>query len=59
MLPDHDHFRDSVSPDDAEPVACEIISPIPAGLRRIPDRETGLNSAPVPYHPAEQARGTT
>jgi hypothetical protein len=21
MLPDHDHFRDSVSPDDAEPVA--------------------------------------
>jgi hypothetical protein len=59
MLPDHDHFRDSVSPDDAEPVVREIISPIPAGLRRIPDRETGLNSAPVPYHPAEQARGTT
>ena len=58
MLPDHDYFSDSVSPDDAEPVVREIISPIPAGLRRIPDRETGLNFAPVPYHPAEQARGT-
>ena len=59
MLPDHDHFRDSVSPDDAEPVVREIISPIPAGLRRITDPETGLNFAPVPNHPAEQARGTT
>jgi hypothetical protein len=34
MLPDHDHFSESVSPDDAKPFA------------------------PVPYHPAEQARGT-
>ena len=59
MSPDHDHFSDSVSLDDAEPVMREIISPIPVGLRCIPDRETGLNFAPVPYHPAEQARGTT
>jgi hypothetical protein len=59
MLPDHDHFRESVSPDDAEPVVREIISPIPVGLRRIPDRETGLDLAPVPYRPAEHARGTT
>ena len=58
MPPDHDHFSESGSPDDAEPVVREIISPIPVGLRRIPDRETGLNLAPVPYHPAEQARGT-
>ena len=57
MLPDHDHFSESASPDDAEPVVREIISPIPAGLRRIPDRETGLNFAPVPYLPAERARG--
>ena len=59
MRPDHDHFSDSVRLDDAEPVMCEIISPIPVGLRRIPDWATGLNFAPVPYHPAEQARGTT
>jgi hypothetical protein len=58
MPPDHDHFSESVSPGDAEQVVREIISPIPAGLRRIPDRGTGLNLAPVPYHPAEQARGT-
>ena len=52
MLPDHDHFSGRV---------------IQVGLRRVPDRETGaqadwivceLNFALVPYHPAEQARGT-
>ena len=58
MPPDHDHFTGSVNPDDAWSVMREIISPIPVGLRRIPDRETGLNFAPVPYHPAQQARGT-
>ena len=57
MLPDHDHFSESVSPDDAEPVMRGIVSPIPVGLRRIPGGETGLSFAPVPYHPAEQARG--
>jgi hypothetical protein len=41
MLPDHDHFSGSVHLDDAEPVMREIVSPIPVGLRRIPDRETG------------------
>ena len=59
MPPDHDHCSDSVSLDDAEPVMREIVLPIPVGLRRIPDRETGLNFALVPYHPAEQVRGTT
>ncbi len=59
MPPDHDHFSDSVSLDDAEPVMREIVLPIPVGLQSIPDRETGLNFALVPYHPAEQARGTT
>ena len=59
MPPDHDHFSDSVSLDDAEPVMREIISPIQVGLRRIPDRETGLNFALVPYPPAELARATT
>ncbi len=59
MTPDHDHSSDSVSLDDADPVMREIVSPIPVRLRRIPDRETGLNFAPVPYQPAEQARGTT
>ena len=98
MLPDHDHFNGSVNLDDAWSVMREIVSPIPVGLRRIPDWETGdqanwvffqlrrfpqlswlvparpqpgslaglivdpgteLNFALVPYHPAEQARGTT
>ena len=98
MPPDHDHFNGSVNLDDAESVMREIASLIPAGLRRIPDRETGdqanwiffklrkfpqrpwlvparpqprslaglagdpgtdLNFALVPYHPAEQVRGTT
>ena len=52
-------FSGSVSLDDAGPVMREIISPIPAGLLRIPDRETGLDFALVPCHPAEQARGST
>jgi hypothetical protein len=59
MPPDHDHFSDSISLDDAGPVMRETISPIPVGLRRIPDPETGLNFALVPYHPAGQARGIT
>ena len=98
MPPDHDHFNGSVNLGDAESVIREIVSPIPVGQRRIPDRETGdqanwiffklrqfpqrpwlvparpqprslagltvdpgteLNFALVPYHPAEQARGTT
>jgi hypothetical protein len=98
MPPDHDHFSGSVNLDDAESVMREIVSPIPVGLRRIPDRETGdqanwiffqlrkfpqlpwlvlarpqpgslagltadlgteLNFALVPYHPADQARGST
>jgi hypothetical protein len=59
MPPDHDHVSGSVSLDDAGPVMREIISPIPAGLLRIPDRETGLDFALVPCHPAEQARGST
>ena len=41
MPPDHDHFNGSVNLDDAESVMREIVSPIPVGLRRIPDRETG------------------
>ena len=41
MPPDDDHFTGSVNLDDAEPVMREIVSPIPVGLRRIPDRETG------------------
>jgi hypothetical protein len=98
MPPDHDHVNGSVNLDDAESVMREIASLIPAGLRRIPHRETGgqanwiffkprkfpqrpwlvparplprslagltvdpgtkLNFALVPYHPAEQVRGTT
>ena len=56
MPPDHDHFSGRV---------------ILVGLPRMPDRETGaqtagltagpgseLNFALLPYHPAEQARGT-
>ena len=51
MPPDHDHFTGSVNPDDAWSVMREIVSPIPVGLRRIPDRETGDQ--------AGQARGST
>jgi hypothetical protein len=40
MPPDHDHFNGSVNLDDAGSVMREIVSPIPVGLRRIPDRET-------------------
>ena len=58
MPPDHVHFNGSVNLADAGSVMREIVSLILVGLRRIPDRETGLNFAPVPYHPAEQARGT-
>lgn len=53
MPPDHDHFSGRV---------------IPAGLQRMPHRETGaqtdwivcqLRTFPqLPYHPAGQARGT-
>ena len=39
--PDNDHFNGSVNLDDGESVMREIVSPIPVGLRRIPDRETG------------------
>jgi hypothetical protein len=63
MPPDDDHFTGSVNLDDAEPVTREIVSPIPVGLRRITDRETGvqagLNFALVPYRPAGQGRGAT
>ena len=98
MPADHVHFNGSVNLADTESVMREIASLIPAGLRRIPHRETGgqanwiffkprkfpqrpwlvparplprslagltvdpgtkLNFALVPYHPAEQARGTT
>ena len=41
MPPDHDHFTGSVNLNDARLVMREIVSPIPGGLRRIPDRETG------------------
>lgn len=41
MPPDHDHFSGIVNLDDAGPVMREIVLPIPTGLRRIPDRETG------------------
>jgi hypothetical protein len=41
MPPDHDHFHGSVNPDDAGSVMRETVPPIPAGLRRIPGRETG------------------
>ena len=59
MPPDGDHFNGSVNLDDAESVMREIVSPIPVGLRRVPDRGTGLNFALVPDHPAGQAGGTT
>ena len=40
MPPVHDHFNGSVNLDGAGPVMREIVSPIPVGLRRMPDRET-------------------
>ena len=40
MLPDHDHLSGRVNLDDAEPVMRELASPIPVGLRRMPDRKT-------------------
>jgi hypothetical protein len=48
MPPDHDHFNGSVNLDDTESVMREIVSPIPVGLRRIPDRETGDQARPQP-----------
>ncbi|MGH3236178.1 MAG: hypothetical protein ACRDOH_23560, partial [Streptosporangiaceae bacterium] len=41
MPPDHVHFNGSVNLADAESVMREIASRVPAGLRRIPDGETG------------------
>jgi hypothetical protein len=41
MPPDHDPFSGSVHLDDAGSVMRGIVWPVPAGLRRIPDRETG------------------
>lgn len=41
MPPDHVHFNGSVNLVDAGSVMREIVSRVPAGLRRIPDGETG------------------
>ena len=41
MPPSHVHFNGSVNLADAESVMREIVSRVPAGLRRIPDGETG------------------
>ena len=41
MPPTHAHFNGSVNLADAESVMREIASRVPAGLRRIPDGETG------------------
>jgi len=41
MPPTGVHFNGSINLADAETVMCEIVSRIPAGLRRIPDGETG------------------
>ena len=41
MPQDHDHFSDNINLHDAEPVMRELVSPIRAGLRRMPDREAG------------------
>ncbi len=38
---DGDHCNGSVNLDDAESVMGEIVSPIPVGLRRVPDGEAG------------------
>ena len=44
MPPTHAHFNGSVNLADAESVMREIASRVPAGLRRIPDGETGDRS---------------
>ena len=44
MPPDHDHFSDSVSRDDAEQVVREIISPIPALAHAFRTGGPGLTS---------------
>ncbi|MBV9092723.1 MAG: hypothetical protein JO132_02425 [Streptosporangiaceae bacterium] len=41
MPPTHAHFNGSVNLADADSVMREIVSRVPAGLRRIPDGETG------------------
>jgi hypothetical protein len=41
MSPDHVHFNGSVNLADTETVMREIAARVPAGLRRIPDGETG------------------
>ena len=41
MPPTHVHFNGSVNLADAESVMREITIRVPAGLRRIPDGETG------------------
>jgi hypothetical protein len=41
MAPSHVHFNGSVNLADAESAMREIASRVPAGLRRIPDGETG------------------
>ena len=44
MPPTHAHFNGSVNLADAESVMREIASRVPAGLRRVPDGETGDRS---------------
>ncbi len=41
MAPTHVHFNGSVNLADADTVMREIVSRVPAGVRRIPDGETG------------------
>jgi hypothetical protein len=41
MSPTHVHFNGSVNLPDTESVMREIVARVPAGLRRIPDGETG------------------
>jgi hypothetical protein len=41
MPPVHDHFDGSVNLDDAETVRGELVSTVPAGLRRILDQGPG------------------
>ncbi len=41
MSPKHVHFNGSVNLADAESVMREIVARVPAGVRRIPDGETG------------------
>lgn len=51
MPPGHDHFSSSVNLDDAEPVMRELVSPIPAGLGRMPGRETGEQASWIVCQP--------